>query len=93
VTAIAGAVIAVWGVAQVADVVVADYESPAEIHLAVMLVLGALFGLRGSDGDKPDEPPPPAAPPPPPPDEPVPLGRESAADLIARLLQERQDRG
>lgn len=102
VTAIAGVVIAVWGVAQVADAFVDGYDAPAEIHLAVMLVLGALFGLR-KDGDDdrptPEPAPAPAAPAPPavpvpPPELPEPPGpgRESAADMIARLQRERRER-
>lgn len=93
VTAIAGAVIAVWGVAQVADAFVEGYDSPAEIQLAVMLVLGALFGMRKDDKDDKPDPSPPALPPAPVPEpaqEPLPPGRVSAADLISRLQQERR---
>jgi hypothetical protein len=94
VTAIAATVIAVWAGWQVAAWLVPGLEVPAEIHLAVMAVLGAVFGLqRGGSGDalpaaldKPAAPPPaqegvPAEPPP---------RRVPAADLIARLQQERR---
>lgn len=97
VTIIATVVIVVWAMSQAASIFVPDYEPPAEIHLAVMLVLGALFGLRKGDQQQGDAEPPaapaaPAAPAIPPAaaeDEPVPPGRVSASDLIARLKQER----
>lgn len=84
VSLIAAVVIIVWGASQLAIIFVPTYEAPAEIHLAVMLVLGALFGLRRDDKDeqRPSESgeKPPAEPPP--------EGRVSAADLINRLKQE-----
>lgn len=82
---IAALVIVVWGLVQVADIFVQDYQPPSEIHLAVMLVLGAVYGARKDEPVKPDEPAP----------EPVPAAaepgapaRESAADMIARLQRE-----
>lgn len=98
VAAISVLVIAVWALSNAAVVFVPGYVPPAEIHLAVMLVLSALFAARSKDDEKkPAEPaapgaePPPAAPPPPeaPEAEPPPPGGVAAADLIARLLAER----
>ena len=94
VIAIASVVIGVWALSQVAVMFLPDYEPPAELHLAVMAVLAAVFGLQRSE-DKDAAPPPqapsPAQPPAPAPEpEPLPSGRESAADLIARLNQERR---
>lgn len=88
VAVIAVLVIAVWAVTQAAQVFVADYTPPPEIHLAVMLVLTALFTVRKPDDKKPNgEPPPPAEPT----AEPRP-GEIAAADLIARLQAERPPR-
>jgi len=99
VVAIAAVVIGVWALAQVAIIFVPDYTPPAELHLVAMTVLAAVFGLQrsgeskddGKDGGKGSgkavEPPPPPEPEKP---EPLPFGRESAADLIARLRDERR---
>jgi hypothetical protein len=90
VTAIAATVIAVWAGWQVAAWLVPGLEVPAEIHLAVMAVLGAIFGLQRGGDDKPaaalDKPP---GTPEPPTETPSP-GRVPAAELIARLQQERR---
>lgn len=84
VTAIAAVVIGVWALSQVAEVFVPTYDAPAELHLTVMAVLGALFAVGKTD--RPAEPAKPA-----PDDAPaLPPGRVSAADLIARLAQERR---
>jgi hypothetical protein len=90
VTVIAAVVIAVWALAQAAVIFVPGYQTPAEIHLAAMFVLGALFGLRKDDNQPDEQRDDKPTPPTPPPDKPPPQGRVSATDLIARLEQERR---
>lgn len=99
VSAIAAVIVAVWALSQAAVIFVPGYEAPPEIHLSVMLILGALFGMRkdgNGNGGEPAKPPPP--PPAPAPAQlegepaPLPPGAVSAADLIARLQAERRDR-
>ena len=46
-TIIAGVVVGIWAVSMVVDMIPqAQYEPPVAIYPALMLVLGAVFGLK-----------------------------------------------
>lgn len=48
-----GAVTTIWALSFIADIIIADYSPSPYIHMAMMAVLGALFGreVLGKDGD------------------------------------------
>ena len=51
--AIAGVVTGVWAISMVVDMIPqANYEPPVGIYPALMLVLGAVFGLKIVRGEK-----------------------------------------
>jgi hypothetical protein len=46
VNAVAIVVTAVWGVSFIADILVPDYTPPTNVHMALMVVLGGVFGSQ-----------------------------------------------
>lgn len=46
VNAIAAVVTGMWALSFVADIVIADYTPPTNIHVAFMLIVGAVFGSQ-----------------------------------------------
>jgi hypothetical protein len=46
VNAVAVVVTIVWGISFIADILVPDYIPPTNVHMALMVVLGGVFGSQ-----------------------------------------------
>jgi hypothetical protein len=46
VNAVAVVVTIVWGISFVADILIPDYVPPTNVHMALMVVLGGVFGSQ-----------------------------------------------
>lgn len=46
VNAVAVVVTVVWGISFIADILIPDYSPPTNVHMALMVVLGGVFGSQ-----------------------------------------------